>query len=69
MPRQCPFPGCVEQIPSQRFACRDHWFALNHAQRSRITRAWRAYQLGGLSLDGLKAVQAKVLTEIREGSR
>jgi hypothetical protein len=39
----CHWPGCPQQVPPAKWGCKPHWYALPHAIRDRI---WRAYQIG-----------------------
>jgi len=38
----CPYPGCLTQVPFGQLACRNHWFLLPRELRNRIWSAWRA---------------------------
>ena len=38
----CPAPDCSAQVPSERFACRRHWYALPQQIRNRIWATWKA---------------------------
>jgi len=64
--RQCPFPGCHQVIAPDKFACRHHWYALNHEQRLRIWASWNAYRNGDLDTDGLREQQDRVIQEFIE---
>lgn len=37
---ECPAPGCTEQCPFDRLACRSHWFSISPSTRARLLRAW-----------------------------
>lgn len=70
--RTCPFDGCGEAIPSNRFACRTHWFKLTVPERDRIVGAYRLYLNDRLGLEELRAIQKEVLDAWRQrqaGSR
>lgn len=56
--RQCPRDGCTATVPSYMFACRSHWFSLPSGIRSRIWRAWRAYQRDEGTLEQLENAHA-----------
>jgi hypothetical protein len=54
---ECPAPGCEARVPFERFACRQHWFALPKAMQRRI---WRAYRDGSLAehVDAMEEARA-----------
>lgn len=39
----CHWPGCNRKVPPAKWGCREHWFQLPAALRTKI---WRAYQPG-----------------------
>lgn len=41
MSHKCPAPSCNQQVSSDRFACRGHWYALPADLRTRI---WSGYR-------------------------
>lgn len=41
----CPHPTCDEQVPTEMFSCRRHWFSLPQGMRNRI---WANYRSGDL---------------------
>lgn len=63
--RVCPFDGCCTMIPDDKFSCGPHWWGLTKEQRSEIWAAYRAYQALRLSIEELRAVQARVVTEVQ----
>ena len=40
----CHWPGCERQVPPAMWGCRQHWFALPPALRSRIWKTFRPGQ-------------------------
>jgi hypothetical protein len=41
----CPKVGCPHNLPFDKFACQDHWFAVPSDLRARISRTWRSGDL------------------------
>ena len=51
--RQCPFRGCKARIPSERFACGQHWHALTLYQQRTIRAAYSRYLCGDIAIERL----------------
>ncbi len=54
----CPAPGCARQVPTSRYACPRHWYALPAHLRTAIARAW-GRRLKGVPGAMLEHQQAK----------
>lgn len=53
---RCPAPGYTEAVPSDRYACRAHWFSIPRELRDRL---WMAYRYNGpLSDEHVAAMEA-----------
>lgn len=59
--RQCPFPGCSEQIADDRFACRHHWHMMSEAHRVKAHALYENYKAGIIGLETLRDEQAKIV--------
>lgn len=61
MSRQCPFPGCSENLPESIFACRKHWYQISRPDQEIIWGIYRRWQAGDVAPDELLAVQKEVI--------
>ena len=43
----CARPGCGQEVPTGRLACRAHWLELSPALRAEVLHLWRAVLGGG----------------------
>ncbi len=69
MSRICPFDGCMVEIPSSLFACRQHWNLLTSDERAEINDAYRQWQTGELSAVELRNRQHCVVAEAASRKR
>ena len=46
MSHQCPAPDCTITVPSDQFACLEHWFSIPLILRSELNLAYRLDPLG-----------------------
>lgn len=70
--RRCPAPECDAAIPSERFACRYHWYMLPSRMREAINRAfaeWTDDIRNVAALRQLKVEQAKAAAELKRQHR
>jgi hypothetical protein len=61
--RTCPFDGCTQLLPRERFACRKHWFSLSGLQRTKIHAAYADWLAGRINGNELGRRQQEVLDE------
>lgn len=52
----CPRPGCTKSVPSEMFACGQHWYTLPDSIRIEI---WRAYRRNGVGSEELAAAHRR----------
>lgn len=50
----CPAKGCKESVPNSQLACREHWFQLPKALRTRIYEEYMPGQTVGTMSDGYR---------------
>ena len=70
--RRCPAPECDAAIPSDRFACRRHWYMLPSRMRDAINAAfaeWRSDIRNLAALTQLKVEQSKAEAELKRQHR
>jgi hypothetical protein len=56
MSHRCPAPGCTKDVPSNQYACRDHWFSIPKPLRDELWHAYREH--GQLSEPHIAAMEA-----------
>jgi hypothetical protein len=57
----CPYPGCGEQLPAGKFACRPHWYLLPRRLRIEINRGYRNWLHHREGLASLRRAQLDAL--------
>lgn len=60
---KCPF--CDVSLPSTRFACTKHWFALSPAQRSTINKGYTDYLHDRIGIERLREIQDEVINDVK----
>jgi len=59
--RVCPFRGCDQQVPLDKFACLRHWHSLTSHEQQRLRWGFQQYRAKNMSLEELRTLQQGIL--------